>query len=355
MNPGIDCEISAGVATVTLCNPSKLNAVNAAMWRGLSAAMARVAADDGVRCVIVRGAGEKAFAAGGDIEEFVTVRATVDDAMHYHEDLVASALNALRDCAVPTVAAIRGACVGGGLEIAGCCDIRIAGESSRFGAPINRLGFSMYPGEMAGLLALVGPAVVLEILLEGRILSAHEALVQRVAGAGGYRAVLAPATSFGKNLAPRAAALLDAAAVSDVVAIDAPGRYLRPIYAGNVMVAVESDQALDVLTVRTTAFDQATAGGSAVVSTLEAGPDLALSRVVGRELSKSERPELAAAAIVVSGGRGLGSGENYHRVLEPLADTLGAALGAPSDLTGLDRGSVLVHHATAHAFSDSSA
>lgn len=176
MNPGIDCEISAGVATVTLCNPSKLNAVNAAMWRGLSAAMARVAADDGVRCVIVRGAGEKAFAAGGDIEEFVTVRATVDNAMHYHEDLVASALNALRDCAVPTVAAIRGACVGGGLEIAGCCDIRIAGESSRFGAPINRLGFSMYPGEMAGLLALVGPAVVLEILLEGRILDAREAL-----------------------------------------------------------------------------------------------------------------------------------------------------------------------------------
>ena len=104
------------------------------------------------------------------------LRANVEDALHYHDDLVATALNAIRDCAVPTVAAIRGACVGGGLEIAGCCDIRIAGESSRFGAPINRLGFSMYPGEMAGLLALVGPAVVLEILLEGRILSAREAL-----------------------------------------------------------------------------------------------------------------------------------------------------------------------------------
>src|SRR5690606_39807074 len=111
-------------------------------WRGLSAAMARIAGDDSVRCVIVRGAGENAFAAGGDIEEFRRVRATVDDALHYHEDLVASALNAIRDCAVPTVAAIRGACVGGGLEIAGCCDIRIAGESSRSGAPINRLGFS---------------------------------------------------------------------------------------------------------------------------------------------------------------------------------------------------------------------
>ncbi|MBV2263304.1 MAG: enoyl-CoA hydratase/isomerase family protein [Thauera sp.] len=176
MNTRIDLDIDQGIATVTLHNPSKLNAVNAAMWRGLSAAMARIAADDSVRCVIVRGAGENAFAAGGDIEEFRSVRATVDDALHYHEDLVASALNAIRDCAVPTVAAIRGACVGGGLEIAGCCDIRIAGESARFGAPINRLGFSMYPGEMAGLLALVGPAVVLEILLEGRILDAREAL-----------------------------------------------------------------------------------------------------------------------------------------------------------------------------------
>lgn len=176
MNTRIDLDIDQGIATVTLHNPTKLNAVNAAMWRGLSAAMARIAGDDSVRCVIVRGAGENAFAAGGDIEEFRNVRATVDDALHYHEDLVASALNAIRDCAVPTVAAIRGACVGGGLEIAGCCDIRIAGESARFGAPINRLGFSMYPGEMAGLLALVGPAVVLEILLEGRILDAREAL-----------------------------------------------------------------------------------------------------------------------------------------------------------------------------------
>ncbi|HRP22765.1 MAG TPA: enoyl-CoA hydratase-related protein [Thauera sp.] len=176
MNSRIDCEINAGVATVSLHNPAKLNAVNAAMWRGLSAAMQGIAADDSVRCVILRGAGDEAFAAGGDIEEFRSVRATVDDALHYHEDLVASALDAIRHCAVPTVAAIRGACVGGGLEIAGCCDIRIAGESSRFGAPINRLGFSMYPGEMAGLLALVGPAVVLEILLEGRILDAREAL-----------------------------------------------------------------------------------------------------------------------------------------------------------------------------------
>ncbi|WP_068808558.1 enoyl-CoA hydratase/isomerase family protein [Thauera phenolivorans] len=177
MKTRIDLEFSdSGVATVSLCNPAKLNAVNAAMWRGLSAAMRRIAETPELRCVIVRGAGEDAFAAGGDIEEFVSVRATVDDALHYHDELVANALNAVRDCTIPTVAAIRGACVGGGLEIAGCCDIRIAGESARFGAPINRLGFSMYPGEMAGLLALVGPAVVLEILLEGRILDARDAL-----------------------------------------------------------------------------------------------------------------------------------------------------------------------------------
>ncbi len=176
MDSQIDLAVAGGVAAITLTNPAKLNAVNAAMWRGLATAMQEIAADPSVRCVILRGAGDEAFAAGGDIEEFLTVRASVDDALHYHDELVATALTAIRDCAVPTVAAIRGACIGGGLEIAGCCDIRIAGESARFGAPINRLGFSMYPGEMAGLLALVGPAVVLEILLEGRILSAPEAL-----------------------------------------------------------------------------------------------------------------------------------------------------------------------------------
>lgn len=164
------------IATLQLSNPDKLNAIDSAMWTALREALDRVAADTSLRCLILRGAGDKAFAAGGDIEEFLTVRATVDDALHYHDELVATALDAIRACPIPTVAAIQGACVGGGLEIAGCCDLRIAGASSRFGAPINRLGFSMYPGEMAGLLALVGPATLLEILLEGRILSADEAL-----------------------------------------------------------------------------------------------------------------------------------------------------------------------------------
>ncbi|PKO57133.1 MAG: enoyl-CoA hydratase, partial [Betaproteobacteria bacterium HGW-Betaproteobacteria-19] len=178
MDSQIIVDRADGIATVSLSNPDRLNAVNAAMWRDLRAAMEHCGRDAEVRCVILRGAGDKAFAAGGDIEEFLTVRATVDDALHYHEELVAAALDAIRNCPVPTVAAIQGACVGGGLEIAGCCDIRIAGASARFGAPINKLGFSMYPGEMAGLLALVGPAVVLEILLEGRILDAQEALAK---------------------------------------------------------------------------------------------------------------------------------------------------------------------------------
>ncbi|HJW02980.1 MAG TPA: enoyl-CoA hydratase-related protein [Azospira sp.] len=161
------------IATVTLNNPDKLNAVNFAMWRDLATAMTELSADDSLRCVVLTGAGE-AFAAGGDIEEFITQRATLALARNYH-DQVGAALDAVRDCRHPTVALIRGACIGGGLEIAGNCDLRIAGEGAKFGAPINKLGFSMYPGEMCGLLALAGPAVMSEILLEGRILSAAEA------------------------------------------------------------------------------------------------------------------------------------------------------------------------------------
>jgi len=170
------------IALVTLSNPDKLNAVTAAMWQRLAAVFAEIAAADDLRCVVVRGAG-KAFAAGGDLEEFRTARDTVGRALAYHE-AVGAALTAIEHCPVPTVAAILGPCVGGGLEIAAACDLRIAGESSRFGAPINKVGFSMYPGEMAGLLRLAGAATVKEILLEGRLLHAREAyekgLVTRV-------------------------------------------------------------------------------------------------------------------------------------------------------------------------------
>ncbi len=172
-----------GIATLVLDNAAKLNAINLAMWQQLTAHMAAIGRDGEIRCVVIRGAGDEAFAAGGDLEEFVHGRATLEQALHYHAQ-VAAALNAIADCPHPTVAMIRGACIGGGLEIAGVCDLRISGEGARFGAPINKLGFSMYPGEMEGLLKLAGAAVMKEILLEGRTLTAAEAyekgLVTRV-------------------------------------------------------------------------------------------------------------------------------------------------------------------------------
>lgn len=179
----VDLALDGEIATLTLNNPDKLNAINLSMWQQLTAHLHRISADPQIRCLVIRGAGDEAFAAGGDLEEFVTGRATLEQALHYHGQ-VAAALNAIADCPHPTVAMIRGACVGGGLEIAGACDLRLCGETSRFGAPINRLGFSMYPGEMEGLLRLVGAAVIKEILLEGRIMNAREAyekgLVSRV-------------------------------------------------------------------------------------------------------------------------------------------------------------------------------
>jgi enoyl-CoA hydratase len=175
MNADILLEREGRIAFVTLFNPDKLNALNAAMWRRLTVVMNELSADDSLRAVILRGEGAN-FAAGGDIEEFLTERSNFEQAQRYHGDWVASALRAIVECRHPTVAAIRGACVGGGLEIAGQCDLRIASDTARFGAPIMKLGFTMAHTELAGFLALAGPATVLEILLEGRLLSAAEAL-----------------------------------------------------------------------------------------------------------------------------------------------------------------------------------
>lgn len=160
-------------ATVTLFNPERLNALNAAMWKRLADIFAQLDADESLRCVIVRGEGG-AFAAGGDLVEMHDLRASPDGALVYHAT-VERALQAIERCRHPVLASIDGPCVGGGLEIACACDLRIASASARFGAPINKLGFSMYPGELAGLLRLAGPAAVKEILLEGRLLTAAEA------------------------------------------------------------------------------------------------------------------------------------------------------------------------------------
>jgi len=149
-----------------------------------------------------------------------------------------------------------------------------------------------------------------------------------VAQAAGYSHILAPATTFGKDLLPRVAALLDVAQVSDIVEVVADDTFVRPIYAGNALATVKSADPIKVITVRTTAFDAAGEGGESPIEPVAAVSAHGQTTLIGRELTKSERPELAAASIIVSGGRGLGSGENYHRLLEPLADKLGAALGA---------------------------
>lgn len=167
------------IATVTLSNPGKLNAIDAGMWQALETAFTTLSRDESLRCVIVRGDGGN-FAAGADIEEFSTVRGTVEQGIAYHTRTIAGAIAAVAECMHPVVAAIEGVCVGGGLEIACACDIRIAAPTARFGIPINRLGFPLAPGEIQFLLQLVGKAAALEILLEGRVFDAAEAKDKRL-------------------------------------------------------------------------------------------------------------------------------------------------------------------------------
>ncbi len=162
------------IATVVLNRAEKLNALTRPMWRALGEAVTRLSADDSVRCIVLRGAGEKAFSPGNDISEFAAERSNKAQAIEYGAVMHATA-QALENCRHPIVAQIHGICVGGGLEIAAFADIRICGESSRFGAPIKNLGLVMAYAEMAPLVRLVGRAVALEILLEGRIFDAAEA------------------------------------------------------------------------------------------------------------------------------------------------------------------------------------
>jgi electron transfer flavoprotein alpha subunit len=144
-----------------------------------------------------------------------------------------------------------------------------------------------------------------------------------------YSHILAPATAYGKNIAPRVAARLDVAQISEITAVVSPDTFERPIYAGNAIATVQSADPIKVITVRATGFDPVAAeGGTASIAKIEAAADAGISTFVSRELTKLDRPELTSATIIVSGGRGLGNGENYTKVLEPLADRLGAALGA---------------------------
>jgi enoyl-CoA hydratase/carnithine racemase len=163
------------IVTVALNRPEKLNALTRPMWRRLGEAFRELSGDMDVRCILIRGAGEKAFAPGNDIAEFAAERSNVEQARAYGADM-RSTIEAIGACPHPIVAEIHGICVGGGLEIAALADLRICGESSRFGAPINRLGLTMAYAEIGSLIALAGEAVALEILLEGRVFDAREAL-----------------------------------------------------------------------------------------------------------------------------------------------------------------------------------
>ncbi|MGS0705973.1 FAD-binding protein [Acinetobacter sp. ANC 3781] len=176
-------------------------------------------------------------------------------------------------------------------------------------------------------------AGVSKVLLADNAAYAHqlaENVAKLVAELGkGYSHILAASTSNGKNVLPRAAALLDVSMITDIIAVESPTTFKRPIYAGNAIATVESSESVVVATVRGTAFDPvATTGGSAAVEAVADVQDAGISTFISEEIVKSERPELTAARIVVSGGRGVGSGENYHKILDPLADKLGAAQGA---------------------------
>ncbi len=173
----IQTDFGSGVATVTIANEDRMNALSARMWRQLAETFRGLSADPGLRCVVLRGSGGRAFAAGAEISSFESERRDAASAEEYGR-LTHAALGAISDCRHPVIASIHGVCVGGGLEIASRCDLRICGESSRFGIPVARLGLVVAYDEISALLRLVSPATALEILLEGRVFDAAEALAK---------------------------------------------------------------------------------------------------------------------------------------------------------------------------------
>jgi enoyl-CoA hydratase/carnithine racemase len=177
MSGVIRVERTALVATVLLDSPGKLNALSASMWRQLAVAFRELSAADDLRAVVIRGAAGN-FAAGADVAEFEQIRFNRANGQRYHLETIGHALSAVESCPVPVVAAIEGVCVGGGLEIATVCDLRLASDSARLGAPVGLLGFPLALPELVPLLRLVGQATAAELLLEGRIMSGAEAAVR---------------------------------------------------------------------------------------------------------------------------------------------------------------------------------
>lgn len=175
----VQVETADRIATVRLNRPGKLNALNKAMWQGVAEAMTALDRDDGIGCVVLTGAGDRAFSPGADIGEFATERADVAQAAAYGK-IMHAAMGRVAACRHPVIAVIKGVCVGGGLEIALMCDLRICGTSSRFGVPINRLGLVMAYPEIEALIRVCGESTALEILFEARVFGAEEALQKRL-------------------------------------------------------------------------------------------------------------------------------------------------------------------------------
>lgn len=209
--------------------------------------------------------------------------------------------------------------------------LHVVAAARKIGADITLL----VAGENITAVAEQAKAVagVSKVLVADHAVYAHQ-LAENVSAlvadlAKDYRHVLAPSTTMGKNILPRVAALLDVSMATDIISVESENTFKRSIYAGNAIATVQSDEAIIVATVRTTAFDAvANTGGSATLETVTTAEDAKVSRFVTEQIIKTERPELSAARVVVSGGRGVGSAENYHAVLDPLADKLGAAQGA---------------------------
>ena len=200
-------------------------------------------------------------------------------------------------------------------DIGGDIDVLIAGHSCAAAA------------EAAAKLAGVRKVLVADAphLANGL---AEEVAATVLSLAGGYDTIIAPATASGKNVLPRVAALLDVMQISDITKVVSADTFERPIYAGNAIQTVQSPEAKKVITVRTAAFAAAEEGGSAAIESVSAAPSTGLSSFVGAELTKSDRPELSSAKIIISGGRGMGNGENFTKYIEPIAEKLGAAMGA---------------------------
>ena len=179
MSDVIQVSRDGAIVTVALNRPDRMNALNLPMWRGLAEAFTGIAADSSIHAVVLRGSGTTAFAPGADIEEFDTHRANAEQAKAY-DVVMRKALDAVRSCPQPVIAAIYGPCVGGALELACCCDLRISAKSGKFGVPINKISVVMAYPELAAIRRIAGPAAALEILLEGRIMDADEALAKRL-------------------------------------------------------------------------------------------------------------------------------------------------------------------------------